>query len=649
MNKKIFIRSSIAIVVLLAAAGAYWLFRPGMPIEKVLPQGPMGYVRLAHGAKLWTSFMESPFYKSLSVIDIDKVLRQNNFSAQDIAHMSTLQEQWAQVNSNPWIKKVFGKEVVIAFYADAKQEIYPIIAIRLDKTLQTAQTLAQLFKPSKEEVKISSKVLNGQTVYAVTMIEAEQTIYYIHKRDLIIIAQKDIAQLVPVIDVLKGKGKALEQDASWKFTKAQGYVDADADAFVNPYPLVMALNAEAQGQDNQADVIDNLKDVKTVSFSFNYNDASRFKFSVDVDQKALVSKEGEAVISCAQTANDSMTMIPVNVIAYNWSNCYDFSKFFAQVQSQLNDYPAFQEAFTKYTKAINRYLGLDIQQDLLPLFGHEVGGYITDIDTKAMFPYPRFLTFVKLTDIAKAKPIFKSMEEKLPVDVLKETYQGVEISYLTFPLGSNTDPSYAIVGDYVLMASSRQLLKKSIEAVQAPAHALSEDKIIKELGLSASDQFNGVMLLRPAAVVKRAKSLLGWMDKFLTSQINAALSYKKDWESRKDDFDSQIKEKDDELAAAQERLTQINAQAVEGNQEQLKYITEDIGRIKADIDDIKLSKEKVAKSVEEYQVNAKAARLMMFNAEHVFVPVLNAFETIDAQAITTQFKDNLIQTEVVFK
>ena len=151
-------------------------------------------------------------------------------------------------------------------------------------------------------------------------------------------------------------------------------------------------------------------------------------------------------------------------------------------------------------------------------------------------------------------------------------------------------------------------------------------------------------------MVKRVKGLVNWADKFFASQVSMAAVYAKEWESQKGDFDGLTAEKEEELKVAQERLDEILADTSGRDiTTQQEIINDDINRIKEDIVDIKSREEKGKKMVEEYKTQAEAAKLMMFNSANVLQPLLNAFETIEAQSLKMRVDTRLIQTEIIIK
>ena len=79
------------------------------------------------------------------------------------------------------------------------------------------------------------------------------------------------------------------------------------------------------------------------------------------------------------------------------------------------------------------------------------------------------------------------------------------------------DPGYGFVGDYLLVATSRQLLKGSIDAYNDSMRSIVSDDVVKQFSLDEGGKFHSVTLMKTAELSRRAEDFLGWVDKYLSS------------------------------------------------------------------------------------------------------------------------------------
>ena len=138
-----------------------------------------------------------------------------------------------------------------------------------------------------------------------------------------------------------------------------------------------------------------------------------------------------------------------------------------------------------------------------------------------------------------------------------EEYNHVNIHYMSLPLGANMDPGYGFLGDYLLVATSRQLLKGSIDAYNDSMRSIVSDDAVEQFSLADGEKFHSVTLMKTAELSRRAQDFLGWVDKYLSGQVSMAAAYKQDGDNKKQELDQAIADKNAELILAQKKLTQL--------------------------------------------------------------------------------------------
>ena len=107
------------------------------------------------------------------------------------------------------------------------------------------------------------------------------------------------------------------------------------------------------------------------------------------------------------------------------------------------------------------------------------------------------------------------------------------------------------------MATSRQLLKKSIDAYNDSLRSIVSDDAVGQFNLANGDKFHSVTLMKTAEFSRRAQDFLGWVDKYLSGQVSMAAAYKQDGDNKKQELDEAIADKSAELVMAQKKLTQL--------------------------------------------------------------------------------------------
>ena len=285
---------------------------------------------------------------------------------------------------------------------------------------------------------------------------------------------------------------------------------------------------------------------------------SKYKMMVGLDEKYMPSGMRK-VFACPALANDTLKLVPVNAIAYNWGGCYDFEQSWDAAKQRLEENPELAEEIIKFKHRLEKHFHINIRKDVLPVLGHEIGGYLTDVDMQGTYPFPRLLVFVKIQDRPAAERLLDKFTQN-PVTMLQsEEYDHVDIHYISLSLGANMDPGYGFLGDYLLVATCRQLLKRSIDAYNDSLRSIVSDDAVEQFSLANGEKFHSVTLMKTAELSRRAQDFLGWIDKYLSGQVSMAAAYKQDGDNKKQELDEAIADKSAELVLAQKKLTQLKS------------------------------------------------------------------------------------------
>ncbi|MBF0512213.1 MAG: hypothetical protein HQL13_07810, partial [Candidatus Omnitrophica bacterium] len=219
------------------------------------------------------------------------------------------------------------------------------------------------------------------------------------------------------------------------------------------------------------------------------------------------------------------------------------------------------------------------------------------------------------------------------------------------------DPGYGFLNDFLLVASSRVLLKQSIDAYQNSMHSMVSDDLIGQFSLSSSRKFHSVTLMKTSELAQRAQNFLGWIDKYLSGQVYLAAVYKQDGTNKNQELDQALNGKRLELVIASKKLAQLKKTVAAGASDEdtalLNGVIANLSReqktIRGDIADYLEQKSDLSRLMEGYSTNARSAKLTMYNMESFITPFLKGLESIDAQAITVRLEDKILVTELLVK
>jgi len=650
--KKIIIWT-ISIFSILVLGFWIWCQRPGLALEKVLPSQPLVFARLAHVQEHLDQVINSDFGKNLAAIDLPEILSRNNFSPREISDFKQWQIDLTKFWQNPLIKKFLGKEAAVAIYRNNKS--YKVFFIlRLTLSTRIAELLSQLSHHWGDDVSVTPEKYQGRVINHILFKKQGFGLAYVRIRDLLIVAPEALGHVEESVDVYEHRHEPLGNDASFNFVRQNAYPTGDGLVFVN-------LNLFSDLWRGEVDSRLTPLGYQTSAFpvyglSYLPGVISKYKMMVGLDEKYMPSGLRKA-FDCPALTNDSLKLVPANAIWYNWGGCYDLEQSWEGAKEQLEANPDLSQAIIKFKNRLEKHFQVNIKKDVLPLLGHEIGGYLTDVDMVGTYPIPRLLVFVKIQDRPAAQRLLDKFIQNPITTLHSEEYDHVDIHYISLALGANVDPGYSFLGDYLLIATSRQLLKKSIDAYNDSLHSIISDDAIEQFSLASGEKFHSVTLIKTAELSRRAQDFLGWLDKYLSDRVSMAATYKQDGDNKKHELDEAIADKSAELILAQKKLIQLkntslaeltlnDTSDVNGAIENLNRETESI---RGDIANYIEQKDDLSRLLDNYALGAQSAKLTMYNMDNLVSPVLKSLESIDAQAVTIRFGDKLLETEFLVK
>ncbi len=649
-NKIIF----IGIIILAVTIGFwFWCQRPGLAINNVMPSGAIFYARLDHVETHINQMARSDLAKNIAAIDFPEVLARNNFSKKDISDFLSWQKDLRKIRDNPLIRKFLSQEAAVAvFRKDGRYEVF--ITLRLTASARIAEYLGQLFHQWGDDVILTQQKYQGRVINHVLLKKRGLQFVYVRLRDLLVISPQSFGHLEDVVDVYQHRQSSLGEDPQFIFVRDNAYPSGDAFAFVNMklisdiWRSEMDSRLETYGYQAAA--------FSVYGLSYMPGEVSKYKVIAGLDEKRM-DPQMRQHLACPAPVNGSLKLAPVNAIAYNWGGCYDLGEYWQSAREKLRENPDWADVILKIKRGLEKRYHINIKRDVLPVLGHQIGGYLTDVDMQGKYPFPRLLVFIKVADLPAAEHLLNELSANPAIELQSEEYNNVTIRYTSLPSQVNMDPGYCLVGDYLLAATSRQLLKASIDAYNDSMRSLISDDTVKQFSLADDGKFHSVTLVKTAELSRRAQDFLGWVDKYLSSQISIAAAAKQDGNYKAQELDKAIADKNDELALAQRKMSQLKLKSsTDLSEEESLFITGAIANLNREEESIRneiagyrAQKEELSQDLANYAIGAQSDKLTMFNMENIVSPFLKGLESIDAQAVTVRFDDKILETEILVK
>ena len=666
--KKKTLMISVLVLIGLVMGCVFFLTRPlSLSMEQIFPSGTLMYARLSHVAVDIDQFTQTVFWRNVSTIDLPKLLEQNNGSAKDVSQLRTMQKEMETFLKNPLTKKFLGKEVAVGFYKgssiDTKSTLKTydvLLATRLGLSLQMAELFVSMAHQWGDDITTKVESYRGHSIVHVHFNKRKLDLEYLRIHEVLFASFSPSDLLHQVIDVYQRKRASLAGDPDFSKALSHAYQNGHGMFYVNIhgfYDFFKEHIPDSQ-KENLEQILGATAGFNSYTVSFMPGDVSKLKLIMRFEPTQL-NPYWHSLLSCPPSANESLKFVPHNITAYQWGQCYDFKDIWGQVKGEISPTGKANHGIMKWKQRIEKRFKLNIHNEVLPILGSQVGFYLNDIDTQGLFPYPRGVVFIKIINRTAAEGLMKRLTRKSISLLQQEDYQQVPIHYLVLPLGANMEPGYAFLGDYLLLGSSRELLKISVDAFNNSNQSVQSDEVLRKFNMNASDLSHGMAFIKTDDVAGRLEQLLDWYNnKVVSSQINSSLTYEQKADSYRKELEDAFVSKKQELKLARNKIKLLKLKDAQGEpsifeeedrKAEVDHLVAQVNLLREDLTSYEQQKKELEETLISYQQQAESAKAWLFNSDEVFMPFLKGLEGFQALGMQLHLGDQISEAEIFIK
>ena len=595
----------IIVLVLALGVGLFFLGQgPGksLAIAQVLPPRPLAYLHIQDGQAKWEGIIRTEFWRTLAGVDYVGVFKDTGAPAPLLAQVRKIQESLSQPELAVFLKTFLGQECALTLYeipdddgttpsiVRAATNIY--VVTRLKSGLKVEDLLTSLLAQANKEVTIDQRTYGKDTIRMIQVAGSPFPIAYTRIEDLLVIGIGDAAAK-RCLDTYHGQQPALVDEARYQETLASALPDADLLTYLDFQIFATKLSQQflkwaskdlqslAQAQQQISEGLKRVQGFQVMSYSARLDEITQVKMNISYDYDAL-DQEIQPLYRSRPRENRTLAMVPRDVLGYQWASGVDFPYLWQQSKEQMQREaqadpagPSVEEVLTRFEQS----LGLSLEGEVLPVLGQEVGGFLSGVDMAGLFPVPQLTLFLQVTDPARAEQILSGLVARQPVLAMQEeTYQGVLIHFLQIPLLGSLEPAYALVGNYLLVATSRASIQQAVDARRESEPSLAVNDRFRSLGPGLTDPSNGVLFVNPEQVVQALSSMLDWGSQIMDMQMAKQEAFQAGQERRLAEVRKQLAGDQDrvgELETAIDALLQ-ERDGLAGQSEELLRVDQEI-------------------------------------------------------------------------
>ena len=245
---------------------------------------------------------------------------------------------------------------------------------------------------------------------------------------------------------------------------------------------------------------------KTVSFGAHFDDDHMYdKAAVFFDEKKL-DKQTRKLLLIPPQNNETLEIIPSNVVSYFWTNTLDLETIW---QTVLAEEDISNKERNVIINDFKKGAGIAPEQ-LFDMIGNQFGFTIMEGTGISFIPLPELAVFFEIT---KPKAIHSHIQKRLkelniPLQTL--IYKKKKLIYWSNAIQNSLQPVYCICGDYLFIASTVGLLKKIIDTQESGAGLQQDPEFLSVANSQFSSKSNSVSFVRFSSFIQLAKELVNW-------------------------------------------------------------------------------------------------------------------------------------------
>lgn len=641
------------------------------------------------------------------------------FSRQQQELLKSIGEKFADPSTAAILKEFFGQEFALAFYPPATdfreitilsdKDMYSFVRKMFSNVLLVTRAQGKgifvdlLARVLRYDAKLQPETedVEGYTLHYVTLPGTDMRIGFVNIHDLLVIgidehvleqsvrtSRREIPAFSSDAHLRRSRERAMvpsEFDGYWNMAEISAYTNEYLGALVSRMEEDIRNTAAPQEEDSsernernernegqrEGNTRQNVESIKAwltertrlaagldvLGVSGRWDDMLALKFDLYFDRDKVDFKKS-ATYSCPAATNATLAFIPADAIVYQWNNCLDMKASWNEIKQEVAAAHTGVEDAVTPINALETVLDMNIEEDVLPAFGDEMGGYLKDIRAGILFPVPEFLFFIKVGDEAKTKELLTKFEDRFLEHVRQEEYSGIPIGYVVSPAGGDIELAYCILDKYLLFSLSRPVIKGAIDSYLNRSPSLAASDAFKAVHLADHPQSRAIQFIRIDEATAALQNVLTWAKTRQATQDAQKEAFQKGSAQRLTDVVKEMEFQKQELEETQKRITALNDeieklefQQVDAAMQhaEVQQSQEKIQALEAGIADAQAQQkelEEIRRGYDRYLVERKNREEIEAN---IVAPLFKSFMSLKFWGVRTTLENGAFESNLFLK
>ncbi len=238
----------------------------------------------------------------------------------------------------------------------------------------------------------------------------------------------------------------------------------------------------------------------------------------------------------------SLALIPEGTYLYSASCSLDVNAMWQLWLNNLNGQnPQQAQLIQTGISNFEQSMGISIEKDVLAWIGNEASYVFNEVATGGLFPIPKMALLVKVKDKKAAQKFLDKVVASVnqqtanlgqnaqqtgapaitgfQLQMAEESYKGSDLKLLELPfLGRALAPGYAFVGDFLVISSNAESLKKMIDSYKGDAPSLVDDPNFQKAGKVIERKTNQIVYVNMSKMMDAGIEISNWIATFQALQ-----------------------------------------------------------------------------------------------------------------------------------
>jgi len=683
--KKLIIILFVVLAIIGLAVGGIFLYNKltSVAIEDVLPENPVFLLQASSMSDNLSAFASTEIWQSIAGINYPLLLKSSNVTDEKIEELTQAVKILFSQEAALFFEKIFGHKFALAIYMDAAspspsfENVFAgiFLVTRIGSDVQVLELLTQSMNQISPDVEKTSEDYKNHSVQTFIFKNNPIRLSYVRIRDLLIIGVPSAVHRS--IDIFTKEEFPLAQDSQYQNIRQSFLAKPDLAGYWNmertfgllKEQAIMWIKSQANlGQDMSASLqsVDEffaqMKGFTAAVFSMKRAEILKLKFDLFYKPEELKPDIAKFYSTCQPQVNKTLEFIPNNILGYHWSACLDLENYWQQVKKEMAKAPNIDvenagQSIDDKIKAMEAEWDLSVEGDIIPAFGNEIGGYLSDIQSGGFFPIPYLLLLVEVANQTKVEKMIDKLKELPYLQFQTEDVAGTTIHYALSPMPS-IEPAYCFFNNFLLVAINRDIIKKSLATVGDQNNSLLKQDVFSPTDFDLNSEHTSVQWIRFGTIFEKVSGLIELGNSLMAAQDARQDAFQAGSERRLADKRNELVTKEQELAGQKERLTvldgeitNLTAQSMDATtqQEQLAQLKEQIVFSENEIVNIKNQITELENVSAGFKKRSIGPALRKLYIDEAIKPVLKGLQSIDAFGAQTDFKEGLIETKMFLK